>query len=209
MIFKLTDELVFPEPSLAEQDGLLAVGGDLSVKRLKLAYSLGIFPWYSDDEPILWFAPHSRCVLFPNKVHISRSMRRTIHSNRFNVTHNKNFAGVISHCAEIERHDGNGTWITEEMRTAYQNLHTAGLAHSFEIWNANKLVGGIYGVVINNIFCGESMFSVEKDASKMALIWLCNHGGFKLIDCQIPNNHLISMGAEMIDANEFRKMLSQ
>lgn len=207
MIFRLSDDIVFPKPSLADADGLLAVGGDLSVERLILAYSNGIFPWFSDDDPILWYAPHSRCVIFPNEVHISRSMRRTINSNQFTITENKDFVGVISRCAEIARKGENGTWITFEMQVAYRALHGAGIAKSIEVWKSGELVGGIYGVVINTVFCGESMFSSVKDASKIALIWLCQHGGYTLIDCQIPNDHLLSMGARLIDSGLFRNYL--
>ncbi|WP_316786124.1 leucyl/phenylalanyl-tRNA--protein transferase [Pedobacter frigiditerrae] len=208
MIFQLLDdELIFPDTALAEPDGLLAIGGDLSEERLFLAYQSGIFPWFSEGDPILWYAPHERCVIFPDKIKISKSMRKTLASDVFNVTENKAFEKVIEHCAKTPRIGQDGTWITHEMQQAYIKLHEKGLAHSVEVWQNNELVGGLYGVKINNVFCGESMFSLVSNASKTALIHLSKME-FELIDCQLPNDHLMSLGAEMISREDYLKVLS-
>lgn len=208
MIFRLLDdELIFPDTTLAEPDGLLAIGGDLSVERLFLAYQSGIFPWFSEDDPILWYAPHERCVIFPDGIKISKSMRKILQSNIFKVTENRAFEKVIAQCAKIPRIGQDGTWITNEMQQAYIKLHEKGLAHSVEIWQNEKLVGGLYGVKINKIFCGESMFSLVSNASKTALIHLTKTMGFELIDCQLPNEHLMSLGAEMISREEYLSVL--
>lgn len=207
MIFRLTNELVFPDPSLAEEDGLLAIEGDLSTERLLLAYQNGIFPWFGDDSPILWYSPKMRFVLFPNDVKISKSMRQIMNSKKYTITVNKAFEDVINACAAIKREGQESTWITTEMKEAYIKLHQLGFAHSIETWENDKLIGGLYGVMMNNIFCGESMFSYQSNASKMALIWLCQNIELKLIDCQIHSNHLESLGARMIDRESFMKFL--
>jgi leucyl/phenylalanyl-tRNA--protein transferase len=207
MIFRLDERIIFPDPALAEDDGLLAVGGDLSAGRLLLAYEYGIFPWYSDDEPILWFSPHERFVLFPEELRISKSMKKILRENLFTVTMNHAFEQVIAACSIIEREGQDGTWITEDMKAAYTDLHKKGYAHSIEVWHNNNLVGGLYGVHVNNVFCGESMFSLAANASKTALIWLCQSGLYKLIDCQVYTNHLQSMGARMIDRDEYISLL--
>jgi len=207
MIFRLDERLLFPDPCLAEEDGLLAVGGDLGVERLLLAYENGIFPWYGDDSPILWYAPHERFVLYPEKLNISKSMRRVLRSGQFHISTNTCFSRVIEHCSAVDRDGQDGTWITIEMKAAYNDLHARGHAHSVEVWEKDELVGGIYGVAINSIFCGESMFSLASNASKTALIWLCQTGAYKLIDCQVHTNHLESMGAEMISREEYMVML--
>lgn len=207
MIFQLTQDLIFPAPKLAEEDGLLCVGGDLSAERLILAYSLGIFPWYSEETPILWYSPHERFVLFPEKVKVSKSMCKVLKSNIFTVTKNHAFEQSIKACAEIGRKDQPGTWITAEMQEAYINLHKKGIAHSVEVWFENNLVGGLYGVETGNIFCGESMFSKASNASKAAFIWLCENSGYSLIDCQFHTEHLESMGAEFISREEYMNML--
>ncbi|RZK35853.1 MAG: leucyl/phenylalanyl-tRNA--protein transferase [Pedobacter sp.] len=208
MIFRLLDdELIFPDTALAEPDGLLAIGGDLSIERLFLAYQSGIFPWFSEDDPILWYAPHERCVIFPEGIKISKSMRKTLASNIFKVTENKAFEKVIGYCAKTPRIGQDGTWITNEMQQAYIKLHEKGLAHSVEVWQNDNLVGGLYGVKINRVFCGESMFSLVSNASKTALIHLSKME-FDLIDCQLPNEHLMSLGAEMISRIEYLKVLS-
>ena len=207
MIFKLDERLLFPDPSYAEEDGLLAVGGDLSASRLLLAYQSGIFPWYSDDTPILWYSPHQRFVLFPKELKASKSMRQVIKSGRFIVTYNKCFEKVIEACSIIDRKDQDGTWITKDMKNAYIRLHKEGHAHSVEVWEQDKLVGGLYGVHVSSVFCGESMFSLVGNASKMALINLCNSGNYTLIDCQVHTEHLESMGARMIDRKEFMAIL--
>jgi len=207
MIFRLDERLLFPEPALAEADGLLAVGGDLSTKRLLLAYQNGIFPWYSDDSPILWYSPHERFVLFPDELKISKSMRQVLRSGMFTITMNKAFSDVIEACSVAERIGQDGTWITEDMKVAYQQLHAEGHAHSVEVWEQGDLVGGFYGVQVGDVFCGESMFSRVSNASKTALIWLCNSGLYKLIDCQVHTEHLESMGARMIDREEYMVLL--
>jgi leucyl/phenylalanyl-tRNA--protein transferase len=207
MIFRLDERLIFPDPELAEPDGLLAVGGDLSAERLLLAYSEGIFPWYSDDTPILWYSPHERFVLFPAELNISSSMKRVINSRRFNVTFDTCFADVIEACSSVRRKDQNGTWITADMKAAYIHLHHLGHAHSVEVWQGDDLVGGMYGVAVGDVFCGESMFSKVSNASKMALISLIKSGKYKLLDCQVHTDHLESMGARMIGRKEYMAML--
>ena len=172
-VFQLSEEIAFPSPELAEEDGLLAVGGDLSPERLMLAYALGIFPWFSEGEPILWWSPEPRLVLEPAEIHISKSLRRILRAEKFTVTFDTAFADVIKNCAAIARKKQDGTWITAEMQQAYQELHAYGLAHSVETWYDGELVGGLYGVSLGRIFCGESMFSYQSDASKVALATLC------------------------------------
>lgn len=207
MFFQLPDnDLSFPNPALAEEDGLLAIGGDLSLERLLLAYSNGIFPWFSAGEPILWYSPHQRCVIYPDKIKISKSMRKTLRDEIFKITIDEAFSEVIKKCATTIRVGQNGTWITDEMQEAYINLHKNGFAHSVEVWLNDKLVGGLYGLKINRIFCGESMFSEVSNASKAALIYLSKMN-VDLIDCQLPNEHLMSLGAEMIERDVFMNAL--
>ncbi|MBB6110324.1 leucyl/phenylalanyl-tRNA--protein transferase [Mucilaginibacter lappiensis] len=208
MIFRLNKRLVFPEPDLAEPDGLLAVGGDLSTQRLLLAYQNGIFPWYSDDTPILWYSPHERFVLYPQELNISRSMRRALNSGRFSVTADTCFHEVITACSTVPREDQDGTWITDDMKAAYNQLHAEGYAHSVEVWQNQELVGGIYGVRVGDVFCGESMFSKVSNASKTALIHVCQSGLYKLVDCQVHTNHMESMGARMISREEYMAILN-
>lgn len=207
MVYRLNSRLIFPDPALAEEDGLLAVGGDLSAGRLLLAYQCGIFPWYSDDTPILWYAPHQRFVLYPAKLKISKSMRRALSSGKFSVTFDTCFDRVIQSCSAAFRKDQDGTWITNDMVAAYINLHQLGHAHSVEVWEKGELVGGLYGVQVGRVFCGESMFSKVSNASKTALIHLCQTGNFDLIDCQVHTAHLESLGAEMISRDEYTKLL--
>jgi leucyl/phenylalanyl-tRNA--protein transferase len=208
MIFRLDERLIFPEPKLAEPDGLLAVGGDLSAQRLLLAYQHGIFPWYSDDNtPILWYAPHERFVLYPNELHVSKSMRQVLRSGMFSVTKNQAFGQVIAACSVVPRHDQDGTWITDDMQQAYINLHELGHAHSYEVWQNEELVGGLYGVDVGKVFCGESMFSKVSNASKTALITLCQSGAYHLIDCQVHTEHLESLGARFIDREAYLNIL--
>lgn len=207
MIFRLSDDLAFPSTELAEPDGLLAVGGDLSVARLLLAYQNGIFPWYSDETPILWYAPHERFVLYPDELKISKSMGKILSSGCFTVTCDTCFADVIKACAQMNRPDQDGTWITHDMQSAYVALHLAGHAHSVEVWQKGELVGGAYGVEVGKVFCGESMFSKVSNASKVALITLCQTGSYQLIDCQVHTDHLESMGARMIDREEYMGIL--
>ena len=207
MIFRLDERIMFPQPALAEEDGLLAIGGDLSTERLLLAYTNGIFPWYSDDEPILWFSPHERFVLYPDKLKISKSMRKVIRLAKFTITTNRCFNDVVLACSSMPREGQNGTWITTEMKAAYAQLHLEGYAHSVEVWHNESLVGGLYGVKCGRVFCGESMFSKVSNASKAALIWLCNTGLYDLIDCQVHTAHLESLGAEMITREEYMGLL--
>jgi leucyl/phenylalanyl-tRNA--protein transferase len=207
MIFRLDERLVFPEPLLAEPDGLLAVGGDLSTQRLLLAYQSGIFPWYSDDMPILWYSPHERFVLYPQELKISKSMRQILRSGKFTITTDTCFNEVITACSTSPREGQDGTWITDDMKAAYNQLHAEGHAHSVEVWVQNELVGGIYGVQMGHIFCGESMFSRVSNASKTALIHLCQTGLYQLIDCQVHTDHLESMGARMISREQYMTAL--
>jgi leucyl/phenylalanyl-tRNA--protein transferase len=208
MIFQLAEEeLVFPHPSLAEEDGLLAIGGDLSRERLILAYNNGIFPWFSEGDPLCWFAPHERCVIYPEKVKVSKSMRKVIADDVFRITKNEAFEQVIVNCASTPRIGQDGTWITDAMQNAYIDLHKSGWAHSIEVWFGEELAGGLYGLEINHVFCGESMFSKMSNASKAALIWLCRSGSYQLIDCQVPNDHLMSLGAEMIPRAAYTAIL--
>jgi leucyl/phenylalanyl-tRNA--protein transferase len=203
MIFRLDERLLFPDPVLAEEDGLLAVGGDLSIERLLLAYQNGIFPWYSDDTPILWYSPPERFVLYPDELKISKSMKQVLRSGKFTVTVDQCFEEVIKSCSLVPREGQDGTWITAEMKEAYIKLHQKGYAHSVEVWEQNNLVGGLYGIPVGKIFCGESMFSKVNNASKTALIHLCNSGLYELIDCQVHTNHLESMGARLISREEY------
>jgi leucyl/phenylalanyl-tRNA--protein transferase len=210
MFYQLSEtEIWFPKPELADDDGLLAVGGDLSPARLMLAYHHGIFPWYSEESPILWYSPHERFILFPQKLKVSSSMVKVIKSGRFHITFDLAFKEVIEDCANISRQGDKGTWITQEMKNAYIDLHGLGYAHSLEVWENDVLVGGLYGVVVNNVFCGESMFSKVSNASKVALIWLCHNFGFLMIDCQVYTKHLESLGAELISRSEYLLFLNK
>lgn len=211
MIFQLDpNSPFFPDPALAEPDGLLAIGGDLSPERLLAAYRQGIFPWYSDDTPILWYAPHERFVLPTNQIKISKSMKQVIRSNRFRCTHNQAFTHVIQQCSSIGRKDQDGTWITDDMMQAFIEMHQLGFAHSIEVWNTeNKLVGGLYGILIGHVFSGESMFSLESNSSKYALIQLATKFNVGIIDCQVHSDHLESMGARMIPQSKYLTILAQ
>ena len=200
----------FPDPDLAleEPDGLLAIGGDLSVTRLLAAYREGIFPWYQDDQPIMWWSPNPRAVLFPGELHVSRSLRRTLRKNIFSVSIDCDFAGVISGCAN-SRSDS-GTWITPEMASAYQRLFDQGHAHAAETWSDGELIGGLYGVNIGRVFFGESMFSRTANASKVALVKMvstCRELGIELIDCQVASTHLASLGSRQISRTAYRDLL--
>ncbi len=209
-IFRLGKEVLFPPVSLAMESGLLAVGGDLSPYRLLEAYRQGIFPWYSPGEPILWWAPQPRFILFPQKIVSSRSMRQVLRQNRFSMTLDRHFEAVISACRKISRPTQEGTWITGEMEEAYCILHELGYAHSVETWRGQKLVGGLYGVSLGGCFFGESMFSQEKNASKAALIYLANLLGklrFTLIDCQVYTPHLASLGGRFVSRETFCELI--
>ncbi len=209
MIFQLDlRDIRFPNPALAEPDGLLAIGGDLRPERLMEAYRLGIFPWYDDGTPILWYSPNNRFVLFPEELKISKSMRRVMRSGVFRMTFDETFAEVISNCASLTRRGQDGTWITADMQDAYIRLHELGVAHSVEVWHEDKLAGGLYGVGCGQVFCGESMFSRIANASKAALITLCQTQTYRLIDCQVYTDHLASMGARMISRETYMGFLS-
>lgn len=208
----LTEKLWFPNPTEATSDGLLAIGGDLSTERLLLAYHSGIFPWFEDDQPILWWSPDPRMILFPEKFKVSKSLRKTLKSEKFRITFNKNFPEVIKNCATVLRKGQAGTWITKEMQQAYIALHSAGHAVSVEVWEDEKLVGGLYGIDLpqKKVFCGESMFSLVNDASKVAFYHLSEYvktKDYKFIDCQVYNEHLESLGAEEIGRGEFFELL--
>jgi len=197
------------EQALSDPDGLLAFGGDLSIKRLLKAYRLGIFPWFSDDQPIMWWSPDPRTVLFPHELKISRSLAKTCRKKPFEITLNKAFADVINACA-APRSDGEGTWITDDMQQAYCNLHEAGHAHSVEAWQDGQLIGGLYGIAIGQVFFGESMFAYKTDASKVAFVHLVHQlqaWEFQLIDCQVDSAHLQSLGASQISRREFANYL--
>jgi leucyl/phenylalanyl-tRNA--protein transferase len=205
-VYLLTDDLIFPPVHLATPEGLLAIGGDLSPERLLLAYQRGIFPWYSEDEPILWWSPDPRLIIYPEELKISRSLKRTIRRGLFRATMDTRFTQVIQACGRTRVRNGQGTWITPEMEKAYIRLHGLGYAHSVEIWYENKLVGGLYGVSLGRCFFGESMFSEVSDASKVALVALRHHlqqHQFDFIDCQMPTDHLIRLGARKIARNDF------
>lgn len=199
------------EQALIQPDGLLCFGGDLASERLIAAYQRGIFPWYSAGQPIMWWSPSPRCVIYPEEHTISRSLRKTCRNSNYKFSMNQDFEGVIHACAE-PRSDGEGTWITPEMRAAYNQLHKQGYAHSAEIWRGNELVGGLYGLAIGRIFFGESMFSRESNTSKMAMACLVkrlHHHGFTLIDCQVSSPHLFTLGAREIQRKQFIHELDQ
>ncbi|MFA5180847.1 MAG: leucyl/phenylalanyl-tRNA--protein transferase [Syntrophales bacterium] len=209
-IFRLTEEIVFPPPRLAAEGGLLAVGGDLATERLILAYQNGIFPWYGEGEPILWWSPDPRFVLFPDKLKVSRSMRGLLKKNLFTVTFDTCFREVVAACQETRKGREEGTWITAAMMAAYIRLHELGLAHSVEAWREGALVGGLYGVSLGKCFFGESMFTKVANASKAALITLVKtlaEYDFRLIDCQVYTDHLYSLGAEMVGRGDFLHLL--
>ena len=203
----LSKKIDFPSYEKVTNHGVLALGGDLSVKRLIHAYQNGIFPWFSDGEPIVWYCPAERMVLYPEELKISKSMRHFLKKNTYAITENMAFKEVIFNCKNIERKDGLGTWITNDMEQAYLNLHNMGVAKSIEVWQGEELVGGLYGVEIGNVFCGESMFSKISNASKLAFIHLIKKGSYKLIDCQVYNEHLESLGAREISRNQFLQLL--
>ncbi|MBF0449271.1 MAG: leucyl/phenylalanyl-tRNA--protein transferase [Candidatus Magnetomorum sp.] len=202
----------FPDPNYAENDGLIAFGGDLSPKRLVSAYSQGIFPWFSPGDPILWWSPDPRLVLFPQKIHISKSLQKMIRKKYFQVTMDQAFTSVISECADIRTQKGEETWLTNEMKQAYIELYYLGIAHSVETWVDHQLVGGLYGVSLGRSFFGESMFSRYSNASKTALVALSafvQSHQFDMIDCQVSSDHLISMGAETISRKKFLTLLDE
>ena len=207
----LTNEIIFPSVELADEDGLVAIGGDLSVERLLLAYNNGIFPWYNEDEPIQWWSLDPRCVLFPSKLKVSKSMKQVLQNGQFRFTMNKSFEQVVISCKTVIRKDELGTWINNDIVDAYTKMHQLGYAISGEAWHEGKLVGGLYGVKIGKVFFGESMFSTQSNASKFAFIHLTQklqQQGLEIIDCQMKTDHLMSLGAEMITRNSFGKLLN-
>lgn len=211
-VFHLSDELVFPNPKWTSPEGLLAIGGDLAPERLLLAYQLGIFPWYSAGEPVLWWSPDPRCVLFPAEIHVSRRLAREIRKCRFRVTCNQAFPAVLAECANSRTRHGEETWLTREMQEAYQRLHDLGFAHSIEAWDGIELAGGLYGVGLGRVFFGESMFHRVTNASKTVLVALAQYlksHDFLLLDCQVPNGHLKRMGARPISRDAFLGYLEQ
>ena len=209
-IFRLLNDLVFPPPDYADPSGLIAVGGDLSSERLLEAYRVGIFPWYSEDQPILWWSPDPRFVLELDEFRLSRSLRKTLRRRTFHVTFDRVFEDVIAACATVSREDQSGTWITPEMREAYIKLHGLGYAHSVEAWFEGNLVGGLYGVSLGKAFFGESMFHHKTDASKVALAVLVDQlkrWNFHFIDAQMATEHMSSLGAKEISRRIFVKKL--
>ncbi len=210
-MFILNDDLYFPPLEMADEDGLLAIGGDLSTERLLLAYKSGIFPWYNEDKPICWWSPNPRFVLLPAEIKITSSMRTVLNNGKFRFTSNRAFTQVIQNCKTATRKGQDGTWISPAMQNAYNNLHELGYAHSAETWLDGKLVGGLYGIRMGNVFFGESMFSTQNNASKFAFInyvKLLQKENVKLIDCQLHTNHLESLGAKMIDRKLFADILA-
>ncbi|ADK82264.1 leucyl/phenylalanyl-tRNA--protein transferase [Sediminispirochaeta smaragdinae] len=202
--------VTFPAPK--DDEGIVAVGGELSPEILVSAYGQGVFPWFGDDSPILWWNPHPRFVLFPEKLHSSHRLERRIRSGEYRVTMDRAFDQVIRSCSEVPRPGQEGTWITEEMITAYQRLHSLGYAHSFESWFEGQLVGGLYGVSVGALFCGESMFALRRDASKVAFVTAVRflvRQNYRLIDCQVYTEHLASFGAEEISREHFLSLLSR
>jgi leucyl/phenylalanyl-tRNA--protein transferase len=211
-VYQLPKEPVFPHPCEAVQDGLLAVGGDLSPERLIAAYSTGIFPWYGDNDPILWWSPDPRMILIPDNFKVSKSLKKSLKKEKFNIRVDFAFEEIIDNCSKIPRNDQNGTWITDEMKHAYIKMHKLGLAHSFETWEENKLVGGLYGISLGRAFFGESMFHKRTDASKIAFYYLsifAKKHNFSFIDCQLPTTHLASLGANEISRTDFLDLLAE
>lgn len=207
------NKLEFPPTELAstEPNGLLAVGGDLRLERLLKAYELGIFPWYEEGQPILWWAPDPRMVLQPDRLRVSRSLRKLLRQGRYQLSMDKAFAAIIAACSEA-RGEKTGTWITEDMQSAYSDLHASGFAHSVEIWSGSELVGGLYGVALGQVFFGESMFSKRDNTSKLALVYLVKQlqqWNYQLIDCQVSSKHLLSLGAVEISRSLFQQKLDQ
>ncbi len=211
-IFALSDKYTFPPAHLAEKEGLLAIGGDLEPERILTAYKNGIFPWYSEDEPILWWSPNPRLVLFPEELKISKSLRKVINKEKFTITMDLAFKDVVKACAQVRLQKDEGTWITDEMINAYSKLHTMGYAHSVEAWQEDRLVGGLYGLSLGKCFFGESMFSTVSNASKVAFAQFVAHLislDFDLIDCQVKTDHLVRFGAREIPRKKFLDQLER
>lgn len=209
-MFFLTKDLYFPPVDESSYEGVLAIGGDLSVERLLLAYRSGIFPWFNEDEPILWWSPSERMVVVPQLYKVSKSIRNLINQNKFQVTFNQNFEEVIRNCQQIERNGQVDTWISEDIIDSYTKLHEMGFAKSVEVWQNGELVGGLYGVDLGHVFCGESMFSKVSNASKIAFVWLVKYleeNKYLLLDCQIHNDYLEQLGAFEISRETFMRVL--
>lgn len=209
-MFLLTKDLYFPPVDMADEEGLLAIGGDLSSERLLLAYHSGIFPWYNEEEPICWWSPNPRFVLYPAELKVSNSMKTVLQNGKYRFTTNRAFVQVIQNCKTVSRHAQDGTWISPAMQNAYTTLHELGYAHSAETWQDGELVGGLYGIRLGNIFFGESMFSLKPNASKFAFINYVRQlqkENVQLIDCQLHTNHLETLGARMIPRQQFIEML--
>jgi leucyl/phenylalanyl-tRNA--protein transferase len=209
-MYYLSKALFFPPVSRADSDGILAFGGDLSPERLQLAYKSGIFPWFNEGEPIIWWSPNPRMVLFLDELIVSKSMRNILNRNHFTVTFNQNFRDVISNCQKVKRDGQSGTWITNEMIEAYCKLNELGIAKSIEVWQNDQLVGGLYGIDLGHVFCGESMFSLVSNASKVAFIALASQlkkDNYRLLDCQVYNEHLESLGCREIERTIFMEIL--
>ncbi len=211
-IFLLSHTISFPPPHLAEKEGLLAIGGDLSEKRLLLAYQMGIFPWFSQEEPLMWWTPDPRLILYPNELKISRSLKKTIKQNKFQITMDTAFEDVIMSCADVRIENGEGTWIVDDMINSYCDLHKSGYAHSVEAWYQGELAGGLYGVSLGRCFFGESMFTRISNASKVAFVALVEYlktRAFDFIDCQVTTGHLMRFGAREITRSRFLSELAQ
>ena len=209
-MYHLSEELRFPSPHLATKEGIVAVGGDLRPERVLLAYREGIFPWFEQDEFLIWWSPDPRMVLFPDQLRVSKSMRSFLRKHPYEITFNKAFNQVVKSCAGVKRFGQTGTWITPGLMEVYCVLHEQGHAHSVEVWDGAELVGGLYGIDVGEVFCGESMFSKASNSSKLALIYLSRElkrNKYKLIDCQVPTAHLASMGAAPISRKEFLSYL--
>lgn len=211
-VYFLTNELIFPHPSEALEDGLLALGGDLTPERILLAYKSGIFPWFSEGSPILWWSPDPRMVLDPEDLRVSKSLKQSLNNPEFTVKKDTNFEAVIDYCSKIERKGQDGTWITKEMKEAYIRMHESGYAHSFETFYKDELVGGLYGLSVGKAFFGESMFHLKRDASKVALVYLVEfaiNNGFHFIDAQQETDHLKKLGAKPVSRSKFLNMLEK
>lgn len=211
-VYALDQEAVFPHPELADDEGLLAVGGQLNIEWLMAAYEQGIFPWFDETNPILWWSPNPRLLIYPSKFKLSKSLKRVIKQNKFEIRFDHQFREVIEECSKVPRGEDEGTWITEDMLEAYVDLHEYGAAHSMEVYEQNELIGGLYGVSLGKAFFGESMFFKKRDASKVALYYLCQElskWGFHFIDAQVETDHLLSLGAEKIPRKDFLKKLDE
>ena len=207
---QLGNDYKFPSPQSATQEGIVAVGGDLNPLRILEAYKNGIFPWFNDDENLMWWSPDPRMILFPEKIKISKSFKSFLKKKEYRVSFNENFEDVIESCSNIKRVNQKGTWITNGLKQSFIELHLMGYAHSVEVWQNGVIVGGLYGLDLGNIFCGESMFSIKSNASKVGLYFLCQElkqNNYRFIDCQVPSQHLRSLGAEEISRDNFLKKL--